>query len=68
MSTYIVDILLMNVENGKNGTRELVPIPELVRSKILDAVAGIRFGAVEIIIHEGKVVQIERKERLRLEK
>jgi len=58
----------MNVENGKNGTRELALIPEPVRSKILDAVAGIRFGAVEIIIHEGKVVQIERKERVRLEK
>ena len=65
MSTYVVDIILMDVENGKNGTRELTLIPEPVRSKILDAVAGIRFGAVEIIIHEGKVVQIERKERVR---
>ena len=58
----------MNAENGKNGTRELALIPELVRSKIIEAVAGIRFGAVEIVIHEGKVVQIERKERVRLEK
>ncbi|HEU4684089.1 MAG TPA: YezD family protein [Nitrospira sp.] len=29
------------------------------------AVKGIRFGSVEIIIHDSKVVQIERKEKLR---
>ena len=68
MSTHTVDILLMNVENRYDDTRELALIPEPVRCKILEAVAGIRFGAVEIIIHEGKVVQIERKERVRLEK
>ena len=43
-------------------------VSDLVRAKIMQAVAGIRFGAVEIIIHEGKVVQIERKERVRLDK
>ncbi|WP_082458409.1 YezD family protein [Methyloglobulus morosus] len=35
--------------------------------QILQAVKGIRFGSVEIIIHDGKVVQIERKEKLRFE-
>ncbi|MDD5577945.1 MAG: YezD family protein [Methylobacter sp.] len=33
-------------------------------SKILQE---IRFGSVEIIIHENRVVQIERKEKIRLD-
>ena len=33
----------------------------------LAALAGIRFGTVELVIHEGRVVQIERGERLRIE-
>jgi hypothetical protein len=36
--------------------------------QIVQAVKGIRFGSVEITIHDSKVVQIERKEKLRFEK
>lgn len=36
--------------------------------QILQAVKGIRFGSVEITIHDGNVVQIERKEKLRFDK
>jgi hypothetical protein len=35
--------------------------------KILSALQGIRYGAVEITVHDGRIVQIERKEKLRLE-
>jgi hypothetical protein len=31
------------------------------------ALKGIRFGSVEIIVHDSKVVQIERKEKTRLD-
>lgn len=34
--------------------------------KILEALKGLRFGAVEIIVHDGRIVQIERKEKVRL--
>jgi len=44
------------------------PVPEIIQAQIIEAVAGIRFGAVEIIIHEGRVVQIERKEKVRFER
>ena len=33
---------------------------------IAQALSGLRFGSVEIIVHEGKVTQIERKEKMRL--
>ncbi len=38
-----------------------------IANQIAAALQGIRFGSVEIIIHEGKVVQIERKEKLRFD-
>lgn len=34
--------------------------------KILNALRGLRFGSAEIIVHEGRIVQIERKEKMRL--
>jgi len=39
-----------------------------VEQHILDAVRSIRFGSVEVVVHDGKVVQIERKEKLRFDK
>jgi hypothetical protein len=41
---------------------------DALEKQILHAVAGIRFGSVELVIHEGRVVQIERRERVRLER
>jgi hypothetical protein len=40
---------------------------ERLTDKILRALSGIRYGSVEIIVHEGRVVQIERTEKLRLD-
>ncbi|MGQ0812412.1 MAG: YezD family protein [Nitrospiraceae bacterium] len=37
-----------------------------IESKILLALQGIRYGSVEIIIQDSRVVQIERKEKMRL--
>ncbi len=39
--------------------------PAELDEAILSAVRGVRFGSVEIVIHDGKVVQIESKERIR---
>ena len=35
--------------------------------EILRAVRGLRYGSVEITVHDGQVVQIERREKVRLE-
>ena len=44
---------------------------EQLTTEITDQIAlvlqGIRFGSVEIVIHEGKVVQIERREKFRFD-
>ncbi len=38
-----------------------------ISSTLLEAIQGIRYGSVEIIIHDRKIVQIERKEKVRLD-
>ncbi|HMU55715.1 MAG TPA: YezD family protein [Nitrospira sp.] len=38
-----------------------------VEQAILHALKGIRFGSVEIVVHDSKVVQIERKEKTRFD-
>ena len=35
--------------------------------EIQTALQGLKFGAVEITVHNGQVVQIERKEKFRLQ-
>ena len=36
-----------------------------LEQQILRAIKHVRYGSVEIIIHDSKVVQIERKEKIR---
>ncbi|MGP0172914.1 sulfur starvation response protein OscA [Pseudomonas sp. NCHU5208] len=35
--------------------------------EIQNALHGLKFGSVEITVHNGQVVQIERKEKIRLQ-
>lgn len=37
-----------------------------IGQEVLRAIVGIQFGSVEIIIHEGQVVQIECREKIRI--
>ncbi|MGH8601992.1 MAG: YezD family protein [Gammaproteobacteria bacterium] len=41
--------------------------PDLVQ-QVLRALRGIRDGSIELVVHDGRVVQIERKEKLRFER
>ena len=36
--------------------------------KILNELKKIKFGSVEIVVHNGEIVQIEKKEKIRIEK
>ena len=37
-----------------------------VEQTILQALKDLRFGSIEIIVHDSKVVQIERREKVRV--
>jgi hypothetical protein len=41
-----------------------MPREDLLKA-IVDAINGLRYGAVEITVHDGQVVQIERREKVR---
>ena len=41
--------------------------PEVVTA-VLEAIQAIRFGSIEIVIHDSRVVAIERREKVRLDK
>ena len=41
------------------------PQDKQVLDDIAQALAGLRFGSIEFVVHEGKVTQIERKEKIR---
>ena len=38
-----------------------------IAHKILLAIKDLRFGSVEVIIHDSRIVQIERKEKIRID-
>jgi len=38
-----------------------------IEEAILLALKGLRYGSVEVIVHDSKVVQIERKEKTRFD-
>lgn len=42
----------------KQGTKEIV-------GQIIHMLEGIRFGSIEITVHDSRVVQIERREKIR---
>ena len=35
--------------------------------RVLSALRGLRFGSIEVVVHDGRIVQIERREKVRLE-
>jgi hypothetical protein len=35
--------------------------------RIAEALKGLRYGSVEIVVHDSRIVQIERKERWRMD-
>ena len=42
------------------------PVAAAIEQEILRAVARIEYGSVEVVIHDGKVVQIECREKIRV--
>lgn len=58
----------MKTNGNASFTRDSAPrnvLPAEVAQEIFAAITGLRFGSVEITVHDSKVVQIERKEKVR---
>jgi len=52
---------------GLHEAAALETEPEIVQT-ILMAIKSLRFGSIEIIVQDSKVVQIERREKIRFDK
>jgi hypothetical protein len=57
----------MKADNIRDGIRLMADEDGLepVIAEILRSIRNVRFGSVEITIHDSRVVQIERKEKVR---
>jgi hypothetical protein len=61
----------MKPDSNLTSRGDLQPEPdqsnEILR-RIANAISGVRFGSVEVVIQDSRVVQIERKEKFRFDK
>jgi len=55
-------------QDSHSGPGRSEDLPDGLRVQLAAALKNLRFGSVEIVIHDGRVVQIERKEKVRLDK
>ena len=44
-----------------------LPIPPALLQELREALRSIRYGTIEIVIHDGRVVQLERREKIRFD-
>lgn len=49
------------------GHDNALPLPPQLLRELRQALRTIRFGAIELVIHDGRVVQLELREKVRFE-
>ena len=49
------------------GPDDALPLPPVLLRELRQALRSIRYGAVELMIHDGRVVQLERREKVRFD-
>ena len=61
----------MKIDAILTSSRDLHSEPDFgdeILRRIANAISGVRFGSVEVVIQDSRVVQIERKEKFRFDK
>jgi hypothetical protein len=54
----------MSDDTRQTGQRGEEPLPDAIQS-VLDALNQLKFGAIQLTVHEGKLVQVDVTERKR---
>ena len=49
------------------GSEDDLPLAPALLRELRQALRSIRFGAIELVIHDGRVVQLERREKVRFD-
>ena len=55
----------LNPSHSPNIEQEIA-VDSRVLAEVAKALAGLRYGSVEVTVHDGKVTQIEAKKKIRL--
>lgn len=56
----------MSSRSGSVPTTSALELPSELAGQIALALRSLRYGAIELTVHEGAVVQIERREKVRI--
>lgn len=49
------------------GADDPIALPPALLRELWRAIRTIRYGAIELVIHDGRVVQLERREKVRMD-
>ena len=58
------NFIMTQSEDERSGPTAAKPLSEPVQS-VLDALAKLKYGAIQLTVHEGKLVQVDITERKR---
>jgi hypothetical protein len=58
---------LRPIHDGPRPQPDSPALSPAILHALRDALRTIRFGAVELVIHDGRIVQLERREKVRFE-
>jgi hypothetical protein len=51
----------------QTGPDDHLPLPQALLLELRQALRSIRYGAIQLVIHDGRVVQLERHEKVRFD-
>jgi hypothetical protein len=55
----------VDIATAEKLTDARQPVPEEVLGTLMRLIREVRFGSIEIVVHEGRITQIERREKVR---
>jgi hypothetical protein len=61
------DLILIHEKGRRIFMAKPLEIDEVWLERILNSINGLEYGTVQIVVHDGKIMQIERTERRRFE-
>ncbi|HEU5040909.1 MAG TPA: YezD family protein [Gemmatimonadales bacterium] len=57
----------MDIHPLSAGGLEGLPLPPALLQELRQALRSIRYGTIQLVIHDGRVVQLERREKVRFD-
>ena len=59
--------LIPMAQGPETGPQDSLALPPALLEELRRALRSIRYGTIELVIHDGRVVQLERREKVRFD-